>query len=1080
MCDVLMYNADYLLLLEGLGYVIIGASSWVSRRRDSNPGSWIFLTIAMLCLCIHNLFAIVSQSSMTAVFNRPVLTSLSAAGYLCLLEATRRLLCDPPFYKWFLAAVVSITLSAGFLGNFPDDLVVRFVFGISSGAITAYALYRLAASQTIGNTSLKVVSGGLFLITLSWPITSDLRNSLTPLAFQSECAILIPNITRTVLTWLTGIALWHFSELDRFVSHETSVLPPLSRMPRFILVFSIGIVCTGWLGLAIYTHHVDDVQRTGLLSLGQNVAIMINTDRIKLLEGSPEDSIKPDFVRLKQLLEKVHKTNPLNRFSYLTRPTSDGIIFLVDSEPVDSPDYSPPGLPYPDAPVEVTTAFTSRKGLVAGPYTDQYGTFISSFTPVLDQDSKKSLAVLGMDIEATAFIQEIRNARIAPIFLVGTVNLLLLMFLVYDRKNRENSQQIRLSHQRYSVVVESSPNTIGLLDCSFRFVSINSAGSAFLGYPVNDIIERKLSSFFPESDPQCVDDTMRAVFTGMYQSLELCYQRPDGSKRYWDARFNPICSPNTPINLCVFVANDITENHLTQHELQSNLMFLKTLLDTIPIPVFFKDTLGMYRGCNQQFSRMILGLPIDQIIGKTVFDFPDLLPKDLARIYHEKDLELMQSQTTQHYESQVLCADGQRHTFIFYKATYPDLEGHSAGMIGIMMDISDRKEHELALEKAKDAAEIANQTKSQFLANMSHEIRTPMNGVIGMTELLLESQLTTEQREYAEITRSSAEAMLCVINDILDFSKIEAGRIELELIEFDIEQLLDEIRDGFAIRAHAKGLELAVFIDPTVPILLKGDPNRLRQVISNLGHNALKFTDEGYVTIMIRLERRQSQYVTLRIEITDTGVGIPESKHYLLFQAFSQVDASITRRYGGTGLGLAISKRLVELMNGNIGFESTCNVGSVFWFTCVLESETEIPSEEYKAVQSENKSILVIDDLEINQLIVKKLLFRMGYPALTAGSIPQAMNILNQTSSSDGLIALILIDDALLGTEFDAFFQQAQGFFDSPNIPIVPFSTPGHPSPRNSAYIHDSTNVLTKPIKKSTLQTLLTQLIPTD
>lgn len=423
------------------------------------------------------------------------------------------------------------------------------------------------------------------------------------------------------------------------------------------------------------------------------------------------------------------------------------------------------------------------------------------------------------------------------------------------------------------------------------------------------------------------------------------------------------------------LVEEIIEREKTELELSQQQGILFNIISNVPYSVFWKDTELTYVGCNENFAKG-LDCKMTDIIGKNDYYLVD---EEIADFYAKLDNQVIQHNKPIIELEHTFERRGKSVTISMSRVPLRDERGRTIGIVGIYADITERKLKEKELILAKESAEIANKAKTEFLANMSHEIRTPMNGIMGMAEILVHTKLDKEQEKYVGLIRTSTDSLLQVINDILDISKIEANKIELEEIEFDLVEVVEKTIDTFAVAAHTKGIELLYWLSPAIQTKLIGDPGRLKQILINIIGNAVKFTQTGEVRLRVDSVEDRNNQTTLKFNISDTGIGIPEDKLNAIFESFAQADNSYTRQYGGTGLGLSISKKLVSLMGGQLGVSSNLAQGSTFYFTLPFEYRYprlfQIPE---LPMDLRGLNVIVTDDNKSVRNILKASLQNMG------------------------------------------------------------------------------------------------------
>lgn len=660
----------------------------------------------------------------------------------------------------------------------------------------------------------------------------------------------------------------------------------------------------------------------------------------------------------------------------------------------------------------------------------------------------------------------------------GVVISFLLAGLVYnlgtsrsraEAMAREITEDLRTSEiesKRLAMVASRTNNAVIITDDQSRIEWVNEGFVRITGYTLEEVKGRVPGSFLqgPLTDPETVKLMREGIKSGEGFKTDVINYHKDGHHYWLDIEVRPLRTDDGFITGFMGIQSDITERKETEHQLSANEHRLTSLTREVPGVIFqFEVSPEGHRSFTffSEAYRELFGRDPEIVLSRAAILWTTVHEDDRRKV--RKSLEKAIKTRTPWVEIFRIRRPDDSVRWIDARSTSATGEDGTQYWYGVLNNITETQEAKFAAEEAQAKAEEANLAKSQFLAMMSHEIRTPMNGVIGMTSLLLDTDLNEQQREFADIVRSSGENLLTLINDILDFSKIESGKLDLELTEFNVRDCAEESLDLFAHKAAQVGVDLLYEIADDVPIEIRGDVNRLRQVIVNLISNALKFTEKGEIELNISIGHNETDQKELVVSVRDTGIGIPEEGIGKLFQSFSQVDASTTRKYGGTGLGLAISKRLAELMGGRMWVESKEGVGSTFFFSIVPEwisSKTKryLPTERPNL---RGKNILIVDDSATNRRILSTVVNKWGMSEVSVESGQEALNAIEKEGPFD-LAILDMQMPAMDGAMLAEKIRQRTG---CAALPLILLSSIGHQADHSHIALFDS--VLTKPAKPS-------------
>jgi len=579
---------------------------------------------------------------------------------------------------------------------------------------------------------------------------------------------------------------------------------------------------------------------------------------------------------------------------------------------------------------------------------------------------------------------------------------------ITERRKAEGA--FRESEQRFRIMADGCPAPMWMTDAEGGVRFVNRSYSEFFGTTYEQVEGGNWRPLLHPDDAQAyIGAFLSAVSEQTSFRGETRVRRADGEWRWVSSSAEPRWTPGGEFLGHVGLSPDITDRRQAEEALRGSEEKFRQLAENI------REVFWMMNAAGTEI--LYISPAYEQIWGRTCeslyrnpMDWLEAIEAADREHAHAVFMRQMQGNDIPS-EYRIRAASGEQKWIRDRPFPVLDRAGQITRVVGIAEDITERKLAEDAVQKAREAAEAANRAKSEFLANMSHEIRTPMNGVIGMTGLLLETELTAQQRQYAEIVRSSGESLLTVINDILDFSKIETRKVELEVLDFHLCTTLEDAARLLYTRAREKDLDLAWAIAPDFPLCLRGDSGRLRQVLLNLIGNAVKFTARGHVIVRAGVASDDEHTALIRFSVEDTGIGIPADRQADIFSPFTQVDGTITRNFGGTGLGLAISSQLVELLGGRIGVDSQPGAGSTFWFTARFEKqESEAPTPPEEPVDLQNARVLIVERDETSRHRTAALLLDRGCRAEEAPTTETALAALRTAAGNNDPFRAVLVD----------------------------------------------------------------------
>ncbi len=1076
-----LFQRDFLDLFTGLGFLFLAGAAWAMRPAAALRWRWLAAFGAgYAAYSWLGLLSALGEDGGNGwlLFVRLTVLGLSLLAWLEFGRAGIFQRSSQTALYVYPAALAAASVIVAF-AHAQADSWLRWMIGWPAGVLATLALLRAADTAPARNLQGAGVATGVLALILG-------LSAATPQGPGLDMVSAVFQPVSALTACLLGVCLWRTQGL-------------LSRRAAWATVPLLLILVAGWTATEHVTRSQNLFQRTLLLDKATLMATSVNAAQVRAFTATEADTDTPGWQGIRDQLSKMQRSAARVRFVYLMGVQNNRLLFLLDTTPQSSADYSAPGLPYDEAPPQVMNVFATGAPVTVGPYADRWGTFISAFVPVFERAGTPPVSVLGVDMNMQDWNRILLRHRLMPILITLLATLLWLVCWTAALRIREAARLTGLAEHRFRSLFEEAGCPLLLVNPETgRITNANTAACSFYGYTPLQLTSMTLPDLETDGAPGIASAARLAAAAGEPRQ-PLAVQHLLANREVRDMEICAAAMPErngTPQMLCLLT--DLTQLHRTQEELRHERERVRQYLDAASVVMLALDT-----RCNvQQINRYgctLLGLPESEIVGKNWIEH--FLPEITRVSFHEVFSQVLGNSVNPHptHENPILVRGGKMRIVLWHTSALHTPDGAVTGMLCSGIDITERTQHEVALMQAKDEAETANQRlkqsiehaekmaaeaqaanagKNLFLAHMSHEIRTPMSSILGLLELLRQTPLATDQREMAEAAHRSADALLVIVNDILDFAHIESGKMTLDLADFDVRQLVEHLIDVQVLHAREKGLELVSSVDPGIPASLNGDGGKLRQVLLNLITNAIKYTHAGDVTVRAALDREEPDACWLRFSVTDTGKGITQADLALLFQPYSRLTSPAkSRQVVGTGLGLFIAKQFVDLMQGQIGVESQVSRGSTFWFTVrLLKTQASPVSQPAHSSVPDGIRVLVVDDNASARRAIVEAMESMHVRADEAADAPGALIKLGESGSEQPYRA-VLIDlemPQVDGRKLGELIQSNPKLDTVARILMVPSM---QRSSKESWISQGYADVLTKPVKPDALAKTLARIL---